>query len=156
MMTNLIKTFTKIILITVIGTIIVMGLSSCFSKAKPTGEEITFWNMPTYRLRTASWNVERLEIQPPLDGYDLISRFLLKEPEHDTRAEVSFFSYAGGDGEKDRGKMVTVSDNGINSPVKLIGLDADTWYLLTAPEIHSRVFIYYRADGNVNLYRKII
>jgi hypothetical protein len=155
------KTFKKIFGIIAMVAIIAAGLSGCITitaAPEPTEEELALRNS----LENASWKVDNLANQPSLDGYEKISKMVFSDSEWAIRVESTYFLEVAGSNESDRGRTIPVitKRNGVESTTTktLIGMNANTWYKLTAPEMPGITYYYFRTGGTIittSIYKNI-
>ena len=152
------KTVKKTMGIIALGMIIGLWLSSCISIApapEPTAEELAFRS----KMENATWNVERLNSPPSLNGFISIKKPMYTEAEWEISTEFSYFRRAAGDGEDYRGRTLKVLERNSERTITLIGLDDNTWYRLTAPELPGRTYLYNLQKegvlGTYNIYKKM-
>jgi hypothetical protein len=128
--------------------VITVGLNACVSMSPAPEDEETLALRNT--LFNATWNKETLANQPSLDGCE---RLLYGE-------EATFISGAATDIEKDDGREIRYTVNGVDYMQKRIYMAPDTWYALTAPEMPGVLYYYYRAGGGAlsvwSVYRKML
>jgi len=132
------KTFTKIFGIIAMA-VIAAGLIAC-TTIPPTEEELALRNT----LENASWKVEKLANPPSLNGFENIIKLAYsKTTEWEIMTESQYFRSAAGYSESDRDSEITIKSGGNERTIKRIGLDRNTWYKLTAPELPGITYYYY-------------
>jgi CRISPR/Cas system-associated protein Cas5 (RAMP superfamily) len=141
------KTITKFSGIIAIMAIIVAGLSACVSMSIVEESEEEF--ALRTKLENAFWKIDRLAEQPSLNGFENITKVAYPDSEWANRVESTYFSFNAGSNESERGRTVRRNMNGVESTATTLGMDANTWYRLTAPEMPGITYYYYRDSGVV-------
>ncbi|MCL2444101.1 MAG: hypothetical protein FWD13_11665 [Treponema sp.] len=112
------KTVKKIFGIIVIGTIIVIGINAC-SLLTPAPEKLAEDAFIENVLKNAKWQARALVIQPSFNGFEKLSS---------SNVDFRFF------------RNLTMTRGGLE-------LAANKWYELTAHELPSFTYYYYRYEG---------